>query len=145
MPSFTPIGEFLDRDDGARRVATQAALLLRLRECASLVVPEALLRSASIANYKQGKVVIFAENNAIAAKLRLFEPRLIDLWARQGLQVSALRVEVQPSRGGSVGRIKQARLTPAAERALGALASGLPDESPLQKAIAGLVRRDDKA
>jgi hypothetical protein len=144
MPTFTPIGDLLDKDDGARRVAAQAALLLRLRESASLVVPEALLRSASIANCKQGKVVIFAENNAIAAKLRLFEPRLIDLWARQGVQVSALRVEVQPNRGGSVGRIKHARLTPAAERALGELASGLPDDSPLRKAIAELVRRDEK-
>jgi hypothetical protein len=142
MPSFTPIGDLLD--DGAHSVAAQAALLLRLRQSASLVVPEALLRSASIANCKQGKVVIFAENNAVAAKFRLFEPRLIDLWARQGLQVSALKVEVQPARGGSAGRIKQSRLTPAAGQALSELASGLPDDSPLRRAVAALIRRDGK-
>lgn len=143
MPSFTPIRDLLG--DSAQSLAAQAALLLRLRESASQVAPEALLRSASIANYKQGKVVIFAENNAVAAKLRLFEPRLIDLWARQGFQVSALRVEVQPTRGGSAGRIKHARLTPVAGRALSGLASGLPDDSPLRKAVAALAQRVAKA
>jgi hypothetical protein len=141
MPHFTPIGHFLDADETAHRIAAQAALLLRLREAAAQAIPETLRRYASIASHKQGKVVIFADNNAIAAKLRLFEPALIDVWARQGLQVSAVRVEVQPTRGGSVGRIKHARLTPAAEQALADLASGLPDGSPLREAINGLSRR----
>jgi hypothetical protein len=143
MAFFTPIGEFLDADDAAHRVAAQAALLLRLRETARLVVPEALLRSTSIANCKQGKVVIFAENNAIAAKLRLFEPRLTDLWTRLGMQVSALRVEVQPTAGGSAGRIKHAALTPEAEQALTRLASELPEGS-LREAVDSLARRARK-
>jgi hypothetical protein len=141
LPTFSPIGNFLDAQDGVPRVSAQAALLLRLRESASRVVPEALLRSASIANYKQGKVVVFADNNATAAKLRLFEPRLIELWGRQGLEISALRVEVQPVRASPASRFEHARLTPHAGRALDELASVLPDESPLRKAVAGLARR----
>lgn len=141
MASFTPIGDFLDADETAHRVAAQAALLLRLRETAPLVIPEALLRSASIANCKQGKLVIFAENNAIAAKLRLFEPRLLDLWSRLGLQISAVRVEVQPTAGGSAGRIKHAALSAGAEQALTRLASQLPEGSPLQTAVGSLANR----
>ena len=141
MAFFSPIGDFLDADAAAGRVAAQAALLLRLRESASLVVPEPLWRSASIANVKQGKVVIFAENNAIAAKLRLFEPRLIDLWARKGIQLSAIKVEVQPAgqRGGAPP--KHAHLTAAASASLESLAAALPADSPLQGPVRTLARR----
>jgi hypothetical protein len=141
MAFFSPIGDFLDTDAVVGRVAAQAALLLRLRECASLVVPETLWRSASIANVKQGKVVIFAENNAMAAKLRLYEPRLIDLWARQGIQVSAVKIEVQPGGRRAGGQTKHARLTPAAGAALDALAAGLPAESTLRETVRTLARR----
>lgn len=144
MAYFTPISDYIDKDDAAGRVASQAALLLRLRESASLVIPAALLRSASIANFKQGKVVIFAENNAIAAKLRLFEPRMIDVWARQGVQVSSIRCEVQPGRAGGLAPQKGARLSPAAADALGALEAGLPADSPLREAVGALTRRARK-
>lgn len=100
MPTFSPIGNFLDAQDGVPRVSAQAALLLRL-----------------------------------------FEPRLIELWGRQGLEISALRVEVQPVRASPASRFEHARLTPHAGRALDELASVLPDESPLRKAVAGLARR----
>ncbi len=145
MARFTPISEYIDADDAAGRVASQAALLLRLRESASLVVPEALLRSASIANLKQGKVVIFAENNAIAAKLRLFEPRLLELWARQGAQVSSIRCEVQPTAAGRTAPQKGARLTPAAGAALTGLEARLPADSPLKAVVGGISRRAPKA
>jgi hypothetical protein len=141
MAFFSPIGDFLDADAAAGRVAAQAALLLRLRESASLVVPESLWRSASIANVRQGKVVIFAENNAMAAKLRLYEPRLIDLWARKGLQVSAIKMEVQPAGQRGVRADKHARLTPAASAALESLAAELPADSPLQGPVRTLARR----
>lgn len=144
MARFTPIGEYIDADDAAARVASQAALLLRLRESASLVVPEALLRSASIANVKQGKVVIFAENNAIAAKLRLYELRLLELWARQGTQISAIRCEVQPTRTGRLAPQKGAKLTPAAGAALDALGADLPADSPLRAIVGNLSRRAPK-
>jgi hypothetical protein len=141
MAFFSPIGDFLDSDAAAGRVAAQAALLLRLRDSASLVVPEGIWRSASIANVKHGKVVIFAVNNAIAAKLRLYEPGLIDLWARKGLQVSAIRVEVQPTVARSAAAHKHAQLTPAAGAALGALAAALPADSPLRGTVEALARR----
>jgi hypothetical protein len=148
MALFKPIGDFLDANDATHRLAGQASLLLRLRETAAQAVPHALRQSMSIANYKQGKVVIFAENNAIAAKLRLYEPGLIDLWARQGVQVNAVRVEVQPAFGAAVGRIKQARLPPCAERALTDLAARLPAGSALQAQMRAIAtrarRRDDK-
>jgi hypothetical protein len=145
MAYFTPISHYIDADDAAGRVASQAALLLRLRESASQVIPAALLRSASIANFKQGKVVIFAENNAIAAKLRLFEPRLIDVWVRQGMQVSSIRCEVQPTSGGGIAPQKGARLTPGAAEALETLEAGLPADSPLRAAVGVLSRRARKS
>ena len=69
---------YLDSAVGIAGLLPQAERLIELRRIYSKLVPQQLLRSSSIANYKQQKVVIFAENNAIAAKLRLLSPRLIN-------------------------------------------------------------------
>lgn len=144
MAKIQPLGVFLDADDAVNRLAAHAALLLRLRETAPLALPAPLGRSFTIASFRQGKVVIFAENNAIAAKLRLFEPRLIDLWARQGLQVNAIRVDVQPAARQSDTAAKRAILSETAERALTSLGERLPDGSPLQEAVRSLAHRGRK-
>ena len=66
------IGEYLELDDGTSRLVPQVALLLNIRQRLSEELPDTLWRSCAIANYKQGVVVIFAGNNAAAAKLRLW-------------------------------------------------------------------------
>jgi hypothetical protein len=141
MAGFKLIDTFLNADEAVNRLSAQATLLLRLRETAPVVLPETLARSSSIASHKQGKVVIFAENNAIAAKLRLYEPRLIDLWARQGLQVSLIKVEVQPPERSSGGKTRHAELSEAAAGALAALEATLPADSPLRQAVGTLSGR----
>jgi len=67
-----------------------------LRRIYSEVVPQQLLRSSSIVNYKMQVVVIFAENNAVAAKLKLLSPRLVNDFSKRGVEVTGIRLEVQP-------------------------------------------------
>src|SRR3989442_14409881 len=69
-PMKTPYA-FLDQPDGIAPLMPQARRLIELREILAAVLPESLARCCSIANYKQGNVVIFAANGAIAAKLKL--------------------------------------------------------------------------
>ena len=71
------IGDYLDRENGTSRLVPQAALLLAIRQHLSEVLPDHLQRSCAIANYKQGVVVVIADNNAVAAKLRHYEPKII--------------------------------------------------------------------
>lgn len=144
MAKFKPLSAFLDKDDAVNRLAAQAELLLRLRESAPLILPEQILQSTSIASYRHRKVVIFAENNAIAAKLRLYERQLLNLWARQGWEVSAIKVEVQPRSPRSLSAPKHSVLTPRAKRALTNLEETLPPDSPLRDAVHGLAHRGPK-
>ena len=89
------IGDYLDRGDGTSRLVPQAALLLAVRQHLSEVLPDNLRGSCAIANYKQGVVVVVAGNNAVAAKLRHYEPKIIEALGKRGLKATGMRVEVQ--------------------------------------------------
>jgi hypothetical protein len=127
--------------ESAGHLIAQAEQLVQLRRIAAGVLPVEIRRSTAIANLKQGKVVIFAENSAIAAKLRLLEPALVDAFAREALQITGLQVRVQvPDGGGSAKKAKRARLQPGAAASLERLANSLPD-SELSRAVARLAKR----
>src|SRR5436309_2208188 len=87
---------FLNQPDGIAPLMPQARRLIELREILAGVLPESLARCCSIANYKQGKVVIFAANGATAAKLKLMLPTLSEQLSKRGIEVTGLEVCVQP-------------------------------------------------
>jgi hypothetical protein len=120
---------YLVQADGINALMPQAKRLLELRQVLSEVLPKPLADYATVANYRQGKIVIFAANAAIAAKLKLLGPALKDRFAVQGLQVTALEIEVQPSQGAAGAPAKAAVLTDTARQALAALASQLTDST----------------
>jgi len=134
---------YLDSAAGIAGLLPQAERLIELRRIYSRVVPEQLLRSSSVVNYKQRNVVIFAENNAVAAKLRLLSPRLVNDFSKSGVEVTGIRVEVQPrSETPQPPASKRAKLSPAGFESLRALAKRLP-ESRLKQALAGMVAHGD--
>ena len=136
---------YLDSAAGIAGLLPQAERLIELRRIYSKLVPQQLLRSSAIVNYKQQKVVIFAENNAIAAKLRLLSPRLINDFSNSGVEVTGIRLEVQPRRETTgVVTPKHAELSQAGAGSLEALASRLP-ESQLKQALARMASRGAQA
>lgn len=135
------IRAYLDSAAGIAGLLPQAERLIELRRIYSEIVPQQLLQSSSIVNYKQEKVVIFAENNAIAAKLRLLSPRLVNDFSKRGVQVTGIRLEVQPRQEPrKEPTAKQARLSLAATESLQTLAKRLPD-SRLKQAVTEMVER----
>jgi hypothetical protein len=136
---------YLDSAVGIAGLLPQAERLIELRHIYRKLVPQQLLRSSSIVNYKQQKLVIFAENNAIAAKLRLLSPRLINDFSKRGVEVTGIRLEVQPRQEPLKETVpKRARLSRAGAESLYALASQLPD-SKLKQAVAGMAARGRSA
>jgi hypothetical protein len=134
------IGEYLELDDGTSRLVPQVALLLNIRQRLSEELPDTLWRSCAIANYKQGVVVIFAGNNAAAAKLRLWAPKITEILGALGYQVTNIKVEVQ-AMGMATAQpaVKKAlSLSPRATTALARSSSRLP-EGRLKRAVAALV------
>ena len=94
------LGEFLLQSDNSNSLISHANFLLELLRIVIPVLPGEIAQYCSIANYKDGKLVIFAENNAVAAKLRLLAgglPKKISVHLQQtGRQVTAVVIEVQP-------------------------------------------------
>lgn len=130
---------YLDSAAGIAALLPQAERLIELRRIYSEVMPQQLSRSSSIVNYKQEIVVIFAENNAIAAKIKLLSPRLVNDFAKRGLQVTGIRLEVQPRQTPRAETLqKHAKLSLAGATSLEALARRLPD-SKLKHALADLA------
>ena len=134
---------YLDSAAGIAGLLPQAERLIELRRVYSRVVPPQLLRSSSVVNYKQQYVVIFAENNAVAAKLRLLSPRLVNDFSKCGVEVTGIRLEVQPCGAASLAAPpKHAKLSAAGRESLQALSERLPD-SKLKQTLAVMVDRAD--
>jgi len=140
MPS-KKLGEFLSSAPEIGRLVPHAAELLEVRQALRELLPDTLRGFCEIARVKQGSVVIFAENNATAAKLRLLGPTITNELRRRGLKVTGIEPRVQ---GGMSRPTQEQRaaveLSSAAGEALDRLSARLPD-SRLRTAIRSLARK----
>ena len=132
---------FLTQADGIAPLMPQARRLLELRGIFAAILPRALADSCSIANYKQGRIVVFAPNGAVAAKLNLLRPALVDRLSKRGIEVTGLDIRVQPREDHSQVTEKSKQLGPAAVRELDRLYGQLPD-SELKDAVGRMLGRD---
>ena len=87
---------YLDNDAAAGRVMAHARLLLKLTRRFEAVAPAAVAHAARVANFKSGKIVIHADNGAVAAKIRQMSQRLCDELSKGGAECSGIEVKVQP-------------------------------------------------
>jgi len=132
---------YLDSAAGIASLLPQAERLIDLRRIYREIMPQQLLRSSSIVNYKQETVVIYAENNAIAAKIKLLSPRLVNDFSKRGMQVTGIRAEVQPRETPRETVVeKHAKLSAAGAESLKALAERLPD-SKLKQTLTEMAGR----
>ena len=140
MPS-KKLGEFLSSAPEIGRLVPQAAELLEIRQALRDLLPDTMRGFCEIARVKQGSVVIFAENNATAAKLRLISPTLLNQLRRRGMQVTGIELRVQGGKS-QPPRVppKAVELSSAAGEALDQLSAQLPD-SPLRTAVRSLARK----
>jgi|SRR5665647_1802317 len=135
------IRAYLDSVAGIAALLPQAERLIELRRIYAKLVPHQLLRSSSIVNYKQGNVVIFAENNAVAAKLKLLGPQLVNGFSKCGVEATGIRLEVQPLENPrKAPTTKQAKLSAGGVGYLRALAQRLPD-SALKQSVTDMATR----
>lgn len=131
---------FLLQSDGIASLMPHARLLIELRRHFAAVLPDALKPTCSIANYKQGRVVIFATNGAVAAKLKLMRSRLAEQLSARGVQVTGIEVAVQPPGSEVQVLVKSVKLGKSAIDSLARLQTQLPD-SQLKNAVTKFLRR----
>ena len=87
---------YLDNDAAAGKVMAHARLLLKLARRFEAIAPAGLARVAHVANYKSGKIVIHADNGAVATKIRQMSQRLCDELSKRGAECTGIEVKVQP-------------------------------------------------
>jgi hypothetical protein len=129
---------FLNQAEGVPALMPQAERLLELRKILVSLLPDPLARRCSVANYKQGRVVIFASNGATAAKLKLMLPSLLERVSGRVAEVTGLEVLVQAREAGPQVTDKSAKISEAAAAELAALSDQLPD-SELKTALSRIA------
>jgi hypothetical protein len=135
-----PVAEVLSRTDAFAPLRAGVEQMAAMRRDLRALLPDYLAASVEPGFIKDGKLALFAAHNALAARLRHLEPRLVaDLQAR-GWPVDAVRIRVRPQAVQDPKAPKQARMTPVGAAALMALSEDLPP-SPLQEALARMAAR----
>lgn len=124
------------------RLAAHAQRLLQFQRLLEAALPAALRPHARVANFRLGKLLIHAENGAVAAKIRQFGPSLANDLSHKEQKVTQIEVRVQarnpsppplPHKRPSLPGSKQ-------KQGLTVLARDLPAESPLKNALERLLR-----
>lgn len=131
---------YLDRAEATAALMPHAKRLIELREILASLLPEPLARRCSVANLKQGKVVIFAANGAIAAKLKFMLPGLLEQFSTRATEVTGLEVAVQALESERQAAEKSAKMSFDAAGRLKGLCEQLPD-SELKTTLARIATR----
>lgn len=134
--------EHLASGDSMARLAAHAQRLLQFQRLLEAALPAALRPYARVANFRLGKLLIHAENGAVAAKIRQFGPSLANDLCYKEMKVTQIAVRVQ-ARNPSPPPLPHQRPSlpgPKQKQGLTALAHDLPEESPLKGPLERLLR-----
>ncbi len=119
----------------ARNLESQAAQKIWIA-----IAPDNLAKFSHASSIKNKQFNLFADNNAVAAKIKLFIPSLLIKLEKQGCEVTSIQVKVQVKsvRQAKIKAIK--KLSPHAADELNLLSKKLSG-TPLGEALARLATK----
>lgn len=104
------------------------------------LLPDYLVQRVEPGFIKEGELPLFTAHNALAARLRQIEPRLLAELQARGWPVNSIRVRIRPPAVAPETPAKQARMSAAGTLALRELTETL-EPSPLRQALAQMLAR----
>jgi len=119
---------------------SHAGDLTALQSNWAAVVPQPLREFTQAAGLKHRRITVFAENGAVAAKLKLLAPTLLKNLQIKGVEVTSIRVEVQVKSIARRSPKAPRHLSNQAANSLSGFAESLPD-SPLRSALEKLAQK----
>ena len=136
------ISSYLTASDTLLKLSSVAEQLAKVQRTVVACLPERLARNVQVARIADKELILFANNSAIAAKVRFLIPTLLDKLQKHQADISAVKIEVKVnvSAQNNVNE-KQAALSPHGVAALKTLAQSL-DSSPLRTAIENMIDRN---
>lgn len=141
--SARKIGQFLQGPSAETSLLAKARQLLKMQQVFIEIAPPQLSKFSSLGPMTEGTLIVFADNGAVAAKLKQLAPALLAKFQARGYEVTGIRVEVQPKiHRQKVDMIAKGRGRPgpAALESLAKLSAEL-DPSPLKSALQSLLDR----
>lgn len=134
------LNAFLKENAGLQALASRASDLTRLQSLWEQLVPEALKPYSRVGGVTQRRITVFADNGAVAAKLKMLSPTLLKNLKIKGVEVTSIRIEVQVQSTSKQPAKPRRHLSSAAAESLNTLADTLPD-SPLREALERLAKK----
>lgn len=128
------IGPILDTNPELQALTREAKRLLFLQNLLAELLPSALVSHTTVAAQRAGELHLFADNGAVAAKLKQLAPRLAMLLRERGVEVTGIRIQAQVTIPHKPLPKKHFSLGQEARNAFVDLARSLPP-SPLKTAI----------
>ena len=141
MPAHK-VGFYLDTTPAIQALVKQALRLIEMQRVFTEIAPKPLAQAARVGRFTHSSLLLFADNGAVATKLKQLTPSLLVKFQKREYEVTAIRVEVQPPPRQAIPR-KKIKLSGKAAGHLQELAAGLP-ASPLRTALEGLLARASK-
>ncbi|GBH26414.1 DciA family protein [Burkholderia vietnamiensis] len=135
-----PVSEVLNRTDAFAALRAGVEQVASLQRDLTALLPDYPASHVEPGSIKDGTLTLFAAHNALAARLRRVERRLLADLQKRGWPVDALRVRVRPKDAPEPPPGKQARMTSVGVAALRELADHL-EPAPLQAALARMAAR----
>lgn len=125
-------------------LAGQAERVRVLQQHWEQVAPPPLNLMCKVSGLQDQVLVLYANNGAIAAKVRQLAPTMLDKFKKMGLEVTAIQVRVQVSFPAPERKpIKSLQLGSAGMDSLRQLAERL-EASPLRQALERMLERHTK-
>jgi len=136
---------FLGTTDRLQSLTQEIGRLLEVQKVyLGLAAPKSLAEYSKVGALERGTLILLAENGAIAAKLRQQLPTLLSKFQQRGIQVNAIRVEVQAGiRREEKRPLYDKRIDAAGLESLQKLQSRLED-GPLKGALAKLLAHQNR-
>jgi hypothetical protein len=128
------------QDSELQTLSAQAEYLNALQSTWETAIPPSLKRHCRAGFISNQRLTIYASSGAVATKLKLLASSLVAKLQAQGLEVTAIRVEVQVKSEPRAPIRAPRRLGGRAVSSLRLLADSMPD-SPLREALLRLSQR----
>jgi hypothetical protein len=143
MPLHT-IGKLLSATEELKALQARTRRLLELQTLYFRSAPRELATSSRVKSYRAGTLFVFADNSAVAAKLKQLAPRLLASIQKNEAEVTALHIGVQVRDAQRTYKSLKTVLPPQAIEEFDALATRITD-TELKLALANLVSRHGKS
>jgi hypothetical protein len=130
---------------GLSRLAVEAKRLQKLAQDWEAIAPPGLARSSRVGPIRDRIVTLYADNGAIAARLKQQLPRLLLNFRQRGHDLTAIKVEVQVKTASweMPKKAPHAPISPAGIASLLTLEADL-EPSPLKQALTHLLQHQTR-